>query len=72
MVDDSRTTEAMVDDRLCDDDSTRMINSTSTISDRVLVGNKRGGLTCILRDGLSSQSPIETTQNVPVHFGGEM
>jgi hypothetical protein len=40
MVDDSRTTEAMVDDRLCDDDSTRTINSTSTISDRVLDGDK--------------------------------
>ena len=40
MVDDSRTMEAIVDDHLCDDDSTRMINSTSTISDRVLVGDK--------------------------------
>jgi hypothetical protein len=48
MVDDSRTTEAMVDDRLCDNvddrmcdnESTRTINSTSTISDRVVDGEK--------------------------------
>ena len=54
MVDDSRTTEAMVDDRLCDNESTRAINSTSTLSDRVVDGDKcsslHGGLTCILRD----------------------
>ena len=40
MVDDSRTMGAIVDDCLCDDDSTRMINSTSTILDRVLDGDK--------------------------------
>ena len=39
MADDSRTTEAMVDDRLCDNASTRTINSTSTISDRVVDGD---------------------------------